>query len=382
MRPQYTSTVTPQYKAATKGRNVRYFIKDNFDRYPEVREDYLAWRAKQNPIQLQSATFAGIFHPGFKQPMFDIRNAEIREDWGQRNALLEQGRKKKILGMAKNFDPKMFEPISIDYIEDEDSYIIRDGGGRAHAGFLCGIYNLPATVRYVKSFKESRRLFNAQDKFSAAISSHDKFLQQLAEEKHSRHNVASGTWNIARSSGFSLHFADKSTSEPLVEGIGVLQRIIRVVGGDAKGVGWDQKRAPNVAMAMDAIKHAFPNNDEVPASVLEALTAFVHVSKNRIPSGDEGIRRLKKFVVDVRDSDEKLQDINKWTKNLGIDSSNHYATYGASELMKKWNELHKYKNNGIRNKSTYRWVKWTKEEIQITKMNIMQFARDESLLPE
>ena len=380
MKQQYTSEVTPQYKAATKARNVRYTIEENFDKYPEVREDYLAWRDKQNPIQL--ATFAGIFHALYPQSMFDIRKAEIREDWGQRNALLEQGRKKKILGMAKNFDPKLFEPISVDYIADEDKYIIRDGGGRAHAGFLCGIYSVPATVRYVKSFEESRRLFNAQDKFAAAISSHDKFLQQLLNREHSRHNVASDTWNIAKSSGFSLHYSHKSTSTPLVEGIGVLQRIIRVVGGDAKDVSWGKKTAPNIAMAVDAIKNAFPGNDEVPASVLEALTAYIHISKNRIPSGDEGIRRLKQFVVGIRDSSEELQDIDNWTKILGFDSSNNYATYGASALMEKWNELYKFKNKGVRNKATYRWVKWEKEEIATTKMNIMQFARDESLLPE
>ena len=380
MRQQYTSAVTPQYKAATKARNVRYTIEENFDEYPEVKEDYLAWRDKQNPIQL--ATFAGIFHPDYSQSMFDVRNAEIREDWGQRNALLEQGRKKKILGMAKNFDPKLFEPISVDYIADEDKYIIRDGGGRAHASFLCGIYSVPATVRYVESYEESRRLFNAQDKYAAAISSHDKFLQQLLNKDHARHNVASDTWNIAKSSGFSLHYSNKSASTPLVEGIGVLQRIIRVVGGDAKDVSWGEKTAPNLAMAMDAIKNAFPDNDEVPASVLEALTAYIHISKNRIPSGDEGIRRLKQFIVDVRDSGEELQDIDNWTKTLGFDSSNNYATYGASALMEKWNELYKFKNKGVRSKSTYRWVKWEKQEVATTKMNIMQFARDESLFPE
>ena len=115
---------------------------------------------------------------------------------------------------------------------------------------------------------------------------------------------------------------------------------------------------------------------------MEALTAYIHISKNRIPSGDEGIRRLKQFVVDIRDSDEKLQDIDKWTKTLGFDSSNNYATYGASALMEKWNELYKFKNKGVRSKSTYRWVKWEKQEVATTKMNIMQFARDESLLPE
>ena len=124
MRQQYTSPVTNQYKQATRQRNVRYTVKENFDRYPEVKEDYLKWRNKQNPVQL--ATFANIFHDEYPQTMFDIRRAEIREDWGQRNALLEQTRKQKILGMAKHFDTMLFEPISVDYIADEETYIIRD----------------------------------------------------------------------------------------------------------------------------------------------------------------------------------------------------------------------------------------------------------------
>jgi len=380
MRQEYTSTVTNQYKQATRRRNVRYTIEENFNRYPEVKEDYLAWRAKQNPIQL--ATFAGIFHPNFKQSMFDIRSAEIREDWGQRNALLEQGRKKKILGMAKNFDPKLFEPISVDYIADEDVYIIRDGGGRAHAGYLCGIYNVPATVRYVESFEESRRLFNAQDKYAAAISSHDKFLQQLLNKDHSRHNMATDTWNIAKSSGFSLHYSNKSPSTPLVEGVHVLYNVIRNVGGDAKNVKWGEKSAPNIALAIDALKYAFPENDEIPVSILYALTSFIHISKNRIPSGDEGISRLKQFVVDIRDSGEEFEELGSWVSQLALGAGWTLATHGAAGLMDKWNDLYKFKNKGIRNRSTYRWVKWEKEEIATTKMNIMQFARDESLLPE
>ena len=380
MRQEYTSTVTNQYKQATRRRNVRYTIEENFNRYPEVKEDYLAWRAKQNPIQL--ATFAGIFHPNFKQSMFDIRSAEIREDWGQRNALLEQGRKKKILGMAKNFDPKLFEPISVDYIADEDVYIIRDGGGRAHAGYLCGIYNVPATVRYVESFEESRRLFNAQDKYATAISSYDKFLQQLLNKDHSRHNMASDTWNIAKSSGFSLHYSNKSPSTPLVEGVHVLYNVIRNVGGDAKNVKWGEKSAPNIALAIDALKYAFPENDEIPVSILYALTSFIHISKNRIPSGDEGISRLKQFVVDIRDSGEEFEELGSWVSQLALGAGWTLATHGAAGLMDKWNDLYKFKNKGIRNRSTYRWVKWEKEEIATTKMNIMQFARDESLLPE
>tara|TARA_R110002073_G_scaffold332758_1_gene519237 strand:+ start:113 stop:1252 length:1140 start_codon:yes stop_codon:yes gene_type:complete len=379
MRQQITSTVTRQYKQETKHRNIRYTIKENFDQYPEVKEDYLKWRSKQNPVQ--QATFAGIFHPEYTQSMFDIRKAEIREDWGQRNALLEKGRKPKILGMAKNFDPQLFEPISVDYIADKDAYIIRDGGGRAHAAYLCGIYDVPATVRYLKSYKESRRLFNAQDKYATSISSYDKFLQQLLNKDHLRHNVAKDMWSIAKSSAFSLHHSSKSNSTPLVEGIGVLQKIISTVGGDNKNVKPGERSAPNLCMAVDLIKHAFPDADEIPASLLYGLTSYVHVSRNRIPSGDEGIKRFKQFVVDIRNSNEELKDLNRWASYMHFGAGQDIPKMAAASLMEKWNELYKNKNKG-RSKATYRWVKWETQEINIAKGNIMQFARDESLLPD
>lgn len=383
MKQEYTAAVTEQYKIATKNRTVRYTIEENFIRYPGIREEFIKWYASQET--LIRPTFANIFHPNFPQPMFDIRDGDIREDCGQRNALSEAGRQKKILGMAKNFDPKMFEPISVDCILERDgtyTYIIRDGAGRAHAAYLHGIYNVPVTVRYVVSYEESRLLFNAQDKFSASISSYDKYLQQLADALHSYHNRACDTLNISTSAGISLHQADASPATPLVDGIGLLQRTIKAVGGDAKNVKWGEKTAPNVIVAVSIIKNAFPNNDEIPASVLEAVTAYIYMSKNRIPSGDEGIRRLKKFIVDIRDSgDVELQDIKNWTKTLGFDSSNNYATYGASVLMEIWNELYKFSNRGRNKRSTYKWVSWEKFEIDIIKSAIIQLARDESLIP-
>jgi len=112
------------------------------------------------------------------------------------------------------------------------------------------------------------------------------------------------------------------------------------------------------------------------------LTSFIHISKNRIPSGDEGISRLKQFVVDIRDSGEEFEELGSWVSQLALGAGWTLATHGAAGLMDKWNDLYKFKNKGIRNRSTYRWVKWEKEEIATTKMNIMQFARDESLLPE
>ena len=134
-------------------------------------------------------------------------------------------------------------------------------------------------------------------------------------------------------------------------------------------------------MAVDLIKHAFPDADEIPASLLYGLTSYVHVSRNRIPSGDEGIKRFKQFVVDIRNSNEELKDLNRWASYMHFGAGQDIPKMAAASLMEKWNELYKNKNKG-RSKATYRWVKWETQEINIAKGNIMQFARDESLLPD
>ena len=127
------------------------------------------------------------------------------------------------------------------------------------------------------------------------------------------------------------------------------------------------------------IKTTFVGIDEIPVSALEAITAFVHVSKNRIPSGEEGFARLKEFMSLVRDSSPNLSSLNNWSSELLFDSSNNYATYGAAALMKKWNEVFKNKNRG--RTSSYRYVKWDADEIFIINSKIMQFSRDDSLYP-
>lgn len=374
---KYTAPVTNQYREATKNRSVRYTIAANLQSHPDLQTDFNNWRSKQKVVDIP--TFSGVFHKEHTPTLFDIRKAEIREDWGQRNPLLEKSRFSKILGMAKAFDVKLFKSLSIDFIEDEKIFIIRDGGGSAHAAYLNGIFSVPATVRRVDSYRESRRLFLQQDKFAAAISTYDKFLQQLADTEHSRHGMATDTWGIAKSSGFCLHHADKSVTTPVVEGIGILQRIIRTVGGDPKKTKWGAKTAPNIARAVDVIKHVFDGIEEIPASVLEAFTAYIEISKNRIPSGAEGEKRLQEFLEQIRDSSEKLSDINNWTIELGFDSSNNYATYGACALMSKWNLVFKNKNRG--RTKTYRYVVWEPHEINIIKNTINVFARDDSLYP-
>ena len=377
LTPQYTSPVTSQYRQATSKKRIRYTIEQNIKDNSSILEEFNEWRAKKGPMEVPS--FDGIYHDDYKPVLFDIRKAEIREDWGQRNALTERARRSKILGIAKKFDPMQFQPVDVDYIIDEGVYIIRDGGGRGTAAYLNDIFMVPASVRVVKSVEDSRRLFNAQDKYNAAISSYDKFLQQLLDKKHSRHKVACDTWSIANSSGFSLDYLNKNATTPLIEGIPTLQRVIRVAGGDHKGVQWGEKSAPNVSAAVDLIKATFVGIDEIPVSVLEAITAFIYVSKNRIPNGQEGAKRLGEFMKLVCQSSPELKEITNWSPALHFDSSNNYATYGAAALMTKWNEVFKHKNRG--RTTSYKYVKWELHEIDITKTNLMQFARDESLYP-
>jgi hypothetical protein len=156
----YSSKVTYQYIQETQHRDVRYTIEANLKKHPEIMKEFSDWRSKQAVTKIKS--FNSLFHPKYKIPMFDIRTAEIREDWGQRNALLDKARYSKILGLAKNFDPMMFEPISVDFIESEKAFIIRDGGGRAHAAIMNGIYSVPATVRKIENMlKQSASMINS-----------------------------------------------------------------------------------------------------------------------------------------------------------------------------------------------------------------------------
>ena len=377
LREQYTAPVSDQYKQQTQHRKIRYTIQENFAAYPEVKNDFEEWYEKQT--SLNKPNFVSVMHEDFPCPLFDIRNAEIREDWGQRNALLEASRKSKILGMAKNFDVKLFEPISVDYIRSEKSFIIRDGGGRAHASFLNGVYEVPAFVRYVDTVEESRRLFITQDKNAQAISGYDKFLQHLANPKSNLHAKACDTFAISRSCGICLSSDQKSKEMPLVEGIGTFQKMIKQCGGDVKGTKWGEMKAPNVSKAIDVLKQCFPDNDEIPVSVLFALTAFIEVVQNRIPSGAAGHERLVEFVNKCKATDEDLLDITKWVRVLKFDSSNHYDTYGAAALMKKWNEVFRNANKGRKPKGFYRYVHWEDFEIETTYNNVFAWGRDQSL---
>lgn len=378
-KKQYTSDVTDQYKEQTSDRKVRYTIEENLKDYPEIYDEFKEWQSKQGVSNL-TLSFKAVMHEEYLFPLFDIRNAEIREDWGQRNALLEEGRKAKILSMAKNFDPKLFEPISIDYVPSQDSFIIRDGGGRSHAAIMRGIYLVPAMVRIVASADESRKLFITQDKNSAAISKYDKFLQDLANSNSTRHKKALDTFALSKSAGISLHNSHSSAQSPLIEGLGILQKILGSdISGDIKGTKWGSRSGPNIVKAIDVIKESFLGIEEIPVSTLFALTAFIHASQNRLPSGKSGHDRLVEFIRRVKDSDEKLSDLNNWVSVLKYDSSNNYGTYGAASLMRKWNEVFKTSNKGRKPKGFYKFVVWEDIEIDLISRAVIPFARDESL---
>lgn len=376
---QYTSNVSEEYKEETSNRKIRYTIEENLRDYPEVTADFREWRAKQKVSRI-IPKFPSIMHDSYHFPLFDIRLAEIREDWGQRNALNEQGRKAKLLGMAKDFDVKLFEPISVDFIEDKGVFIIRDGGGRSHAAVMNEIFLVPAIVRIISSYEESRRLFVTQDKNSATISKYDKFLQDLANMNSPKHSRSTDLFAVAKSAGICLHSSFKSVETPLVEGLGILQKILsREIGGDEKGTKWGSKSGPNLVKAIDVLKTCFPDNDEIPVSTLFALTAFIHMSQNRIPSGLKGVERLIDFVSRVRDSRDELKDINNWVSELKYDSSNNYGTYGAASLMREWNKVFRTSNKGRKPKGFYKYVIWEDYEIEIISNKVIPFARDNSL---
>lgn len=380
-KKQYTSEVTKQYKEQTSDRKIRYTIEENLKDYPEINNDFKEWRSKQKVLKPQSSLiFKTVMHESYLFPLFDIRNAEIREDWGQRNALLEEARKAKILSMAKDFDPKLFEPISVDYIPSENVFIIRDGGGRSHAAIMNGIYQVPAMVRVIESAEESRRLFITQDKNSATISRYDKFLQDLANSKSTKHKKALDTFALSKSAGISLHSSHASAETPLVEGIGILQKILSDdISGDTNIIKSGSRSGPNIVKAIDVIKESFVGIEEIPVSTLYAITGFIHASQNRLPSGRSGHDRLVQFIKAVKESDEKLSNLNNWVTILKYDSSNNYGTYGTAALMKKWNEVFKTANKGKKPKGFYKYVIWSDSEIAISGTAVIPFPRDESL---
>ena len=373
----YTSQVTNQYKEETKHRKIRYTIQENLAEHSAIANEFKEWRSKQPSPRI--ITFNNLFHDGYQMCLFDIRTAEIREDWGQRNALLDTARSRKILGLAKNFDPMMFEPISVDYIVDEGVFIIRDGGGRAHAAIMNGVFMVPASVRKISSFEQSRQLFLDQDKYAQAIGQYDKFLQALANPKNTQHNISSDIFAISKSANFCLHHSMKSTETPLIEGMSILKKTISNYGGDAKNVSWGDREAPNLVRAVDILKEVFPNNDEIPVSVLAAVTAFIFAVHRRLPSGRDGDKRLVKFFQRLISSRPELKDLTKWVSELNFDSSNNYGPYGCAAFMREWNRVFKGANRGRRPKGFYKYVTFEDYEIDLAIKRPTELARDESL---
>tara|TARA_R100000152_G_C6754857_1_gene178567 strand:+ start:145 stop:1284 length:1140 start_codon:yes stop_codon:yes gene_type:complete len=375
-KPKYTSVVTPQYKIATKNTRVRYTIAENVEHHPDFASEVEEWIAETGATV---PSFDGVFHPNHQPVLFDVRKLEIREDWGQRNALDEK-RQAKVMGIIKKYDVYQIQPIDIYYIQEENIFLAGDGGGRATASYLRGVYEIPAVIRIVRTASQCRKLFVAQDKFNASLSNYEKWVQWLLDPSHNLHKTACDILNIASSSGFSLHIKDQTPDKPLVDGIGVLRRIIKKVGGDASTVKNGSKTAPNIVVAMDAIKKAFPKATEIPVNVLEAVTAYVHIARHRMPTGQAGAERLAYFLSEVRNSNIALSDLSNWSTVLHFDSSNKYAEYGAAALMREWNNVFKGKRT---KKKEYKYVKWSDSNIERIKNSVEEpFCHDPTLFPQ
>ena len=120
-----------------------------------------------------------------------------------------------------------------------------------------------------------------QDKNSATISKYDKFLQDLADINSARHNKSADTFALAKSSAISLHNSHSSVENPLIEGLGILQKMLgKDISGDPKGTKWGYRSGPNIVKAIDAIKEVFPRhrrNTGINAICTDCL--YSHVSK-------------------------------------------------------------------------------------------------------
>ena len=339
--------LTKEYQQETRNRKIQYTIEENFKEHPSVKEAFDNW---QEPKKKRDnvVSFESVFHPDYRPQMFDIRETSIYEHYGQRNALSEPSRLNKILAIAKNFDPLQFQPIDIDFIVEAKTFVIRDGGGRAHAAYLNGIYKVPATIRIVPSVNKSRQLFYDQDKNNHAISEYDKYLQALLDDAHRQHTVAKSIYNISNSGGFSLSYENQSDQRPLVKGLGILKRTIRAFGGDSSLTKTDERAAPNLCGAISVLKEIAPNKNTFQGSLLEAVTAFIYYTSLNSPSisTTEGLSRFVDFFKHLLDEEN---DLDSWTTDFQFDSSNDYGRLGILAFLPRWNEWVKTEKKNVGN---------------------------------
>jgi hypothetical protein len=337
--------LTKEYNNETRNRKIQYTIEENFKQHPDLKNLFDRWKEKKKNIVLG---FNNIFHPGYPPQMFDIRETSICEHYGQRNALSEPSRRNKILAIAKNFDPLQFQPIDIDFIVEAKIFVIRDGGGRAHAAYLNGIYKVPATIRNVPSVNKSRQLFYDQDKNNHAISEYDKYLQALLNVAHRNHDLCKSIYNISISAGFCLSFENQCAERPLVKGLGILKRTIRVFGGDPTGTKTLDRAAPNLCGAISVLKQIAPNKNIFPASLLEAVTAFIYFTSLNSPSisTSAGLSRFVDFFGWLLTEENNLDN---WTTHFRFESSNDYGRLGILAFLPRWNDWVKTEKKNIGN---------------------------------
>ena len=116
-----------------------------------------------------------------------VEKVMIWEYWGQRNAL---ERVPALRRLAKAFDYRMFEPVKIAKLYNEDTleeeYYCYDGGGRVHLIYSFGVMKVPATIVTVQNKDDLQALFMDQTKYVTTISTRDTYVQHLAKIDHTQ----------------------------------------------------------------------------------------------------------------------------------------------------------------------------------------------------
>ena len=377
----FSKTNTPEYKKQTAKRSTEYTIKENLKNYPQFSKELKSWKSKQTGYTKPS--FSGVFNgtvvtrPDGSQTwksdqlMMYIDQMILSEDVGQRNCLAYATRQKKLLAMAKNFDPLLFDPVSIDEIAVAGHGVvrlIRDGGGRATVAKALGISEIPVCVRIVGTKEESGKLFDRQHKYTAKINEYERFNRALNEPTNKDHKKAKNLFELSHTIGFDLSDVDKH--HPLtISAMGLIRRTISNYGGDKDGTKWGDYKAPLFVDAVSALLACWKDTDvgEIPGNLVEGFTAFLHTADNVIPRG-QPLRhdRLRLFLDEVVDHylDGDKNKIKELMAKLGVTSSNQYAVEGCVCFMKAWNKVNSNKNKGNKPAGFYKYVKFTESQIR------------------
>ena len=355
-KTRFSNSNTPEYNNLTAQRKTEYYLRQNFARYPKLKNEFEAWKKTQKNFKQPS--YQGVFsiHPDCKPSMVTLNKLLISEDLGQRNALADPKRHTQLLGMAKKFDVLQMKTIVVDIITDHKGlyYVCRDGAGTAHVAWMLGFEEAPALFRNVGDWKASRALFLKQKQFEKSIGPYTKHCVHLNDPNSSYYKQAFNLHQLSNSGGFDVSVIDRHHSHA-IPSLGLLKRAIRSFGGDPEKTKWGSYKAPRLMDAVGTIKDVFPTCDVIPGNLVEAFTAFCYLITNRVPATQPDRHKcLTDFLQKVRATYLSPTDgIEDLMTKLGVTSSNKYAQDGAVVFMREWNKLMLSRNKGRRNGPLY-----------------------------